>query len=178
MGMAGSHFIAACSNAVPVLTLTTLALALAGCGDSAPDPEAVAADVAEIEAIHDTPPVQPVSPERISYTDIEKNNLFGAGCGFAPDGGMAIMFLAQESHGFIKLDDKIVTLAPDKGSAPLPLGAFAQYVGREFSVALELDQTKGEQDGIETTKFPGKMTIRDMKERVVYDADGTIGCGS
>lgn len=178
MGLAGSHFVASRKRAVPVLSLTTLALALAGCGDKAPDAKAVAADVAEIEAIHDTPPVQPVSPERISYTDIEKNNLFGAGCGFAPNGGIAIMFLAQESHGFIKLDDKIVTLAPDKGSSPLPLGAFAQYDGREFSVALKLDQTKGERDGIETTKFPGQMTIRDMKERVVYDAKGTIGCGS
>lgn len=159
-----------------LLGLGALAL-LAGC-EEAPDPAKVAADVAEIEAMHDMPAVQAVTPERISYTDIEKNNLFGAGCGFAPDGGLAIVFLAQEDHGFLKLDDKILDISPDKGSAKLPMPGYEKYGGGEFTVALSVDQTGGEQEGIESTKFPGSMTVRDSKDRVVYEKTGTLGCGS
>ncbi|WP_066556682.1 hypothetical protein [Croceicoccus bisphenolivorans] len=167
------------------LAFTGLAMLtlLAGCGGEASSPAEDAADVAEIEAIHDMPAIQPIDPERISYTDIEKNNLFGMGCGFAPDGSMAIMFLAQENYGFLKLDGKIRTLAPDKGSAELPMKAYSGYDGKEYTVTLTMGKSGNEDadgagEGIESSKFPGKMVIRDMKDRIVYDATGTIGCGS
>lgn len=159
---------------IPALCAMAL---LAGCdeGSSAAQDEA---DIAEIEAMHDMPAAQAVELERISYTDIEKNNLFGAGCGFAPDGGMAIMFLAQEERGYIKRDGKIEALAPDKGSDALPMPGYVKYDGSEFAIELSLDEERGKSEGIENTKFPGRMLIRDFKGRTVYEKDGTIGCGA
>lgn len=160
------------------LAITGLVLAalLGGCGEEPEDPRAAAADVAEIEAIHDTPPIQPVEPERISTTDMDKNNLFGAGCGFAPGGGMSVVFLAQENHGFIKIDDRIAALAPDKGSDRLPMDGYQQYDGREFSVNLARKPQAGGAEGATAMQYPGTMVIRDLKERVVYRADGMLGC--
>lgn len=150
---------------------------LTGCGDAA-DPAADAADVAEIRAEHDMPPVVPFDPERISYTDIEANNLFGAGCGFAPEGSLSVIFLGQEDHGFVKLDGRIVTFAPDKGSAELPLRSWSRYTGKEHSIEIGIAPGEGEPDGIETSKWPGTMTVRDYKDRVVFEKAGVLGCGS
>lgn len=160
------------------LAITGLVLAtlLAGCGDEPEDPRQAEADVAEIEAIHDTPPIQPVEPERISTTDMDKNNLFGPGCGFSAGEGMSVVFLAQANHGFIKIDDRIAALAPDKGSERLPMDAFSQYDGREFSVALAQKRQAGGAEGATAIQYPGSMVIRDLKERVVYRAEGTLGC--
>lgn len=161
-------------RAITGLALATL---LAGCGEDREDPRKANADVAEIEAMHDTPPIQPVSPEPISTTDMDKNSLFGAGCGFAPGNGLAVVFLAQANHGFIKTDDRIAALAPDKGSERLPMDGYQQYDGREFSVTLVPKRTDGGGgDGSTTLQYPGTMVIRDLKERVVYRAEGTLGC--
>ena len=150
---------------------------LSGCSEGVSSAQD-AADVAEIEAMHDMPQVQPAELERIGYTDIEKNDLFGAGCGFAPGGGMAIVFLAQEERGYIKQDGKIEALAPDKGSAGLPMPGYARYDGSDLSIELSLEENDGQADGIENTKYPGKLMIRDTKGRTVYEKDGTVGCGS
>lgn len=160
-------------QAITGLVLATL---LAGCGDAPADPRDAAEDVAEIEAIHDTPPIQPVEPERISTTDMDKNNLFGGGCGFSPEGGMAVVFLAQPNHGFIKIDNRIAALAPDKGSARLPMDAYAQYDGREFSITLAQKRQANGAEGRTAMQFPGSMVIRDLKERIVYRTEGTLGC--
>ncbi|MBB3991199.1 hypothetical protein [Croceicoccus naphthovorans] len=154
------------------------AVLLAGCEDGS-DPAKDAADVAEIEAMHDMPPADMLKPERISYTDIEKNNLFGAGCGFAPEDSTAILFLAQEKHGFVKLDKRIVTLSPDVGSTELPMKAYGKYDGKEFAAELTIDQAAdGEQSGIETTQYPGKLVLHDTKGRTVFERTGTVGCGA
>ena len=159
------------------IAILASALALAGCGERS-DPAQDAADVAEIRAEHDMPPVELIAPERISYTDIEANNLFGAGCGFAPEGSLAVLFLAQEDHGFLKLDERIRTLAPDKGSAELPMQAYSRYTGKEYTVKIAIDGGEGEQEGIELTKWPGTIRIRDYKDRVVFEKTGLVGCGS
>lgn len=156
-------------------------LVLAACsGEAGPAQNAAdAADVAEIEAMHDRPPVQPISPERISYTDIEQNDLFGMGCGFAPEGRLAVMFLAQDNHGFLKLDGQIRALAPDKGSARLPMSAWSQYDGKEYTVAIAIDDgIEDPQEGIRKAQYPGSLTIRDAHERIVFEKTGIVGCGA
>ena len=104
--------------------------------------------------------------------------MFGKGCGFAPQNSAGILFLAQEKHGFLKLDGKIRTLAPDMGSKELPMQARSAYDGKEFTVALTMDAVAEEHDGIKKINHPGAMSVTDAKGRVVYQAKGLIGCGS
>ncbi|HEX2792974.1 MAG TPA: hypothetical protein VHN58_00950 [Croceicoccus sp.] len=148
---------------------------LAACGDDA-NPAKDAADVAEINAMHDMPPVEALTPESIAYSDVEKFGLTGAGCSFAPDGGIAVVFIGQEEHGYMLQDGKVVEFAPDKGSAALPVTGYEKYDGKEYAVALKVTGEPGE--GITASQYPGSMTVTDSKGRVVYDKTGTLGCGS
>ena len=153
------------------------ALLTAACGEET-DPAQEAADVAEIRAMHDNPPAVPIDPERISYTDIEKNNLFGAGCGFAPENSLSVIALAQPERGFLKLDGRIVTLSPDKGGASLPLDSWQNYSGSEYAFELKRSSETGEESGVESTSWPGSLRISDTKGKTVYEAEGTLQCGA
>lgn len=161
-----------------MIQLVIPALMLAGCGGEERDPAGDAADVAEVRAMHDNPPAVPVEPQRISYNDIEKNDLFGAGCGFAPANGLSVIALAQPERGFLKLDGEIVTLSPDKGGDPLPLGSWQAYAGSDYGFELRQTGEDGEQSGMETTSWPGSLTITDVNGKTVYEAAGTLQCGS
>jgi hypothetical protein len=150
---------------------------LAGCGDNR-SPAQDAADVAEIRAMHDNPPAVPIDPERISYTDIEKNDLFGAGCGFAPETSLSVIALAQPERGFLKIDGAIVTLSPDKGGASLPMSSWQSYAGSDYAFELKQLPGEGEESGVESTSWPGSLTITDAKGKAVYQSEGTLQCGA
>lgn len=154
---------------------------LPACGSEMSAEERAAADERAIAAVeaHQAPPALPVAPEKILYPDIEKNDLFGTSCAFAPEGGgLGAIALAMEDAGYLKLDGEIVRLAADKGSGDLPMGAYRKYDGKANSFRLELDREAGKQDGIETTNYPASLTILDAGDRVVYEASGIAQCGS
>ncbi|WP_239805905.1 hypothetical protein [Croceicoccus hydrothermalis] len=154
-------------------------MALAACGDGASfDPARDAADVAKIRATHDTPPVMPIAPERISYSDVEDNNLFGVSCAFAPGNGMAVMMMAMPDRAYMKLDGKIVSFAADKGSAAMPLGTWAQYDGREYAIRIAQPEGEAPQDGISRVSWNGSIAVVDGRNRPVYEESGTLQCGS
>ena len=160
-----------------VAALAVPALLTSACGEQR-DPAQEAADVAEIRAMHDNPPAVPIDPERISYSDIERNNLFGAGCGFAPANSLSVIALAQPERGFLKLDGEIVTLSPDTGGASLPLDSWQSYSGSDYAFELTRSSETGEQSSVEATSWPGSLRISDRQGKTVYEADGTLQCGA
>jgi hypothetical protein len=136
------------------------------------------AKIAAVEQAQEIPPT-PISLEPIAYPDIEKHDLFGASCAFAPDGGgLGALVLAMEKGAYIKLDGKIERLAPDPGSPELPLGARGKYDGKRNSLILDLAEGEGEQEGMETVNFPARLVVRNERDQVVYEADGVAQCGS
>lgn len=159
-----------------LVALLPLCLA-AACGEES-DPAKDAADVAEIREMYDNPPAVPIEPQRISYTDVENNNLFGAGCGFAPKNGLSVIAMAQAERGFLKLKDEIITLSPDKGGETLPMASWQHYSGADFAFTLKKTSDVSEESGVETTSWPGSLTITDRQEKVVYEAEGTLQCGA
>lgn len=88
---------------------------LAACSDGS-DPAKDAADIAEIEEMHDMPAIKQISPEHISYPDIEKNNLFGVSCGFAPGNSMRVLFLAMDEHGYMSSTARSSRSPPTRGA--------------------------------------------------------------
>jgi hypothetical protein len=159
------------------VSIVLLALTLMACSNEANEEERAAA-VAEVEA-NRIPPPEELQLEPIRYREIEKNELYGTGCSFAPDGGgMSAVALAMAETGHFLRGDKLITLAADKGSSELPYLARRKYDGAAYSMTLDLDEAEGEQSGEETSDYPATLTIRDASEQVVYRKSGIAQCGA
>ena len=159
------------------VSIFLLALTLVACSNE-PNEEERAAAVAEVEA-NRVPPPEELQLEPIRYREIEKNELYGTGCSFAPDGGgMSAVALAMAETGHFLRGDKLITLAADKGSPELPYLARRKYDGAAYSMTLDLDEAEGEQSGEETSDYPATLTIRDASEQVVYRKSGIAQCGA
>ena len=159
------------------ISIILLALTLTACSNE-PNEEERAAAVAEVEA-NRIPPPEELQLEPIRYREIEKNELYGTGCSFAPDGGgMSAVALAMAETGHFLRGDKLITLAADKGSPELPYLARRKYDGAAYSMTLDLDEAEGEQSGEETSDYPATLTIRDASEQVVYRKSGIAQCGA
>lgn len=136
------------------------------------------AKIAAVEQAQEIPPT-PISLEPIGYPDIEKHDLFGASCAFAPEGGgLGAHVLAKEDGAYIKLDGKVERLAPDPGSPELPLGARGKYDGKRNSLILDIGREEGKQSGMETVNYPARLIVRNERDQVVYEASGIAQCGS
>ena len=156
-----------------------LALAVVACG---PTPEEQAAadarDVAEVKANQDAPAEQLVL-DPIRYREIEKFELYGAGCSFVPDGGgLGAVAIAMADEGYAIRNGELLRFAADKGSAELPYLARREYDGLEYSFTLDLDEASGEKTGMETSDYRGILTVRDSSDAVVYRAEGLTQCGA
>ncbi|HAD16382.1 MAG TPA: hypothetical protein DCF81_05755 [Erythrobacter sp.] len=159
------------------ILIVLLALTLTACSNE-PNEEERAAAVVEVEA-NRIPPPEELQLEPIRYREIEKNELYGTGCSFAPDGaGMSAVALAMAETGHFLRGDKLITLAADKGSPELPYLARRKYDGAAYSMTLDLDEAEGEQSGEETSDYPATLTIRDASEQVVYRKSGIAQCGA
>lgn len=164
-----------------VLWVAPLFLMIAGCGGDEPTAAEKRrmddADVAAVKAAQ-VPPPTPVTPEKILYPDIERYDLFGAGCNFAPEGSMAAVALAQPSKGFMKIDGDLIAFAPDAGSGDLPLGTKGKYTSKAWSFVLDIGAEEGEQAGSETVNFPAHFVLRNDRDQIVFEANGVAQCGS
>lgn len=154
---------------------------LASCAKEEPTPAQQAredeADIAAVEAAQ-VPPPTPVEPAKITYPDIEKNDMFGAGCSFAPGTSLAAVAIAQPARAFMKLEGKIEIFAPDGGSGDLPLGAKGKYTAGAWSFVLDLASTEGTPSGSEGMNYPARLILRNARDQIVYEASGTAQCGS
>ena len=151
-------------------------LPLAGCGEGPPklsDEEAIAAVEAANGAL---PPAEEVVPEAILYPDIERNEIYGAACSYAPGTSLGARVIARPVDAFMKIDGDIVRLAADPGASELPLGTRSLYTGRAYTLNLSI-AGEGEETMSETTLYEGTITLRDMHGRVVYTGTGTASCG-
>jgi len=157
------------------------ALFVASCSKEQPSPaEKARMDEADIAAVNaaQVPPPMPVEPERITMADIEKYDLFGAGCNFAAGNGIAAIAVLQEKRGFMKINGNVLPFAPDAGSGDLPLGTKGKYTGGAWSFVLDLASEEGKQSGSETINYPARLVLRNDHDQTVYQADGTAQCGS
>lgn len=155
-------------------------LALAACGGMTPaeEEEARQAAVAQVEA-HQEPPPEMLELDPIRFADIEKFDLFGAGCNFSPgDDASAPVALAQADAGYLIRRGELQRLASDKGSAEMPYMSYRKYDGLRYSFTLDFDEAKGRQSGYETMDYDGVLTVRDGSDNVLYTAEGLVQCGA
>jgi hypothetical protein len=151
---------------------------IAGCDNGPTGYEqavADARDVAMVEAANDVkPPLKEVAPEPIMISDIERWDLFGEACNYAPGTSFGTRVIARESDAFLKVDGDVVRLAADPGSRELPAHSRTLYSGKEYSLRLALNG-----DGAQPTepgKYEGTVTLRDEFGRIVYEGTGFAEC--
>lgn len=164
-----------------IFVLALACLSLTACSEESSPQEQAREDAAAIASVEaaQVPPPQPVNLSAITFPDIERENLFGAGCNFAPTGGgMGAITIAQNKAGYLKVDGQIERFAPDSGSAELPYGARERYTSGNRSFRLIVDTSESQQSGYETMDYPGRLVIRDSQDRIVYEADGIVQCGA
>jgi hypothetical protein len=161
--------------------LAFAALMLAGCErDLTPEEQAQRdeRDIALVEqASRVLPPLRQVTPEPILYPDIERHDLYGAACNYAPGTSLGTRVVAREADAFVKIDGEVLRFAADPGSRELPLRTRSLYNGRNHVLRLQID-ADGEQAGMETVNFEGSVTLLDAHGRVVYEGSGLAQCGS
>lgn len=123
------------------------------------------------------PPASTLKPEPITYPDIKDNELYGAGCNFAADGGgMSALVLAQEKEAILKLDGKIARIPADKTSQILPETARTRYVGTKTILILApLPDAKPVENGVVQT-LATSLTIMDLQGRIQFFAKGQVQC--
>ncbi len=161
-----------------VLGLAGVVLLLAGCGDEAsPEERAVAdeRDVAMVEAANKAaPPVQLVTPEPILLPDIERYDLLGETCSYAPGTSLGARVIAREADAFMKIDGEIERFAADPGSRDLPMHTRSVYNSKDHSLVLALEEDTGEDE--QRTTYEGSVTLRDAHGRIVYEGVGEAQC--
>ena len=160
--------------------LLALPLVLAGCNEpSAEEVEEARRKAVEEVVANQKPPPEMIELQPFRYPEIERFDLFGAGCAFAPDGkGLGAVALAKADKGYLLEDGELQILAADMGSGEKPFMSRAKYDGRKYSFTLDFDEEDGRQSGYETVDYRGTLTVRDGSDNAVYSADGIIQCGS
>ena len=155
-----------------------LMLTLAACAPQKTAAEKRAEDdraIAQVNAAQEIkPPPKPIDPQPILFADIQKFDLFGAGCAFAPGNSMGAVLLTRAKVATLLLDGRPLRFASDPGSVKLPLDTFSRYVGKEL--ALSLTRT-GDETG-EATRWAGHLVVTDPYDQIVYQADGQVQCGA
>jgi hypothetical protein len=153
---------------------------LAACGDQVtPEEQAMKdqRDVAMVERANAAaPPVQDITPEPISPADMERHDLYGAACNFAPGTSFGTRVIARDADAWMKIKGDMVRFAADPGSRELAAGVRSLYSGKAYAVQLAI---KGEGKVAGQSKdYEGTVTVRDAYGREIYEGTGLTRCDS
>ena len=157
-----------------------LALACCACSETLTQEEQEQRDREAVALVEQANAVEPlvseVVPETILYPDIERHDIYGASCAYAPGTSLGARVIARQADAFMKIDGEIVRFAADPGARELPYGTRSLYNGREYSLRLEI-AGDGMQSGEEVMEYEGTINLRDQYDRVIYSGTGTAQCG-
>ena len=163
--------------------VVVLALVTAACEEDVDPGEQEMLDeqaVQAVEAANDAaPPVEMVVPEPILAPDIERYDILGQLCSYAPGTSLGARVISREADAFMKIEGEVERFAADAGSRELPMRTRSLYNGREFSLRLELEDSEGgtPETGTGPGEYEGHITLRDRWDRVVYSGTGLTQCG-
>lgn len=162
----------------PVAALLLLLLAACGGEEMSAEERALQdeRDVAMVEAANEVPPpLRHITPQPIMAPDIERYDLFGQACNYAPGTSLGTRVIAREADAFFKLDGQVVRLAADPGSRELPERTRTLYNGKTYSLRLSIDG-EGEPTPSGAVNYEGTVSVRDAHGREVYEGTGLAQC--
>jgi len=152
-------------------------LLLISCDEPAPAPSKMT-EAERIAAVHQAAmgPVFPVQPQPITTAEMRRGDLAELPCTFVSGAtGEEALVKAGERSAYIKVKGKLLHFSSDTGSAPQPLGAWSKYDGLEMSLRLNFRSESGE-EAEDSVAYPAQFELRDIHDRVTYEAIGTARC--
>ncbi|MEO6042246.1 MAG: hypothetical protein ABIP41_10125 [Croceibacterium sp.] len=162
-------------------TILVALVALAACkADPPPEQREAEAqhDVAMVEKANDTlPPLEPIVPDPLTAADIERYDLLGEACAYAPGTNLATRVIARPSDAFAKIGKDVERFAADPGSRELPQHSRSLYSSKNYALRLTISGA-GTPSGQGKTDYEGQVELRDLHGRVVYEGAGLARCGS
>jgi hypothetical protein len=163
-----------------ILVLGLGATVFAGCGEAL-SPEEQARqnerDIAMVErANHAMPPLQQITPEPLLYPDIERHDLYGEACSYAPGTSLGARVFAREADAFVKINGEIERFAADPGSRELPMHTRSLYNSKNYTLRLRIQQNDESDERAEG--YEGSVQLFDAYGRVVYEGTGLAQCKS
>ncbi|KHL25866.1 hypothetical protein PK98_04520 [Croceibacterium mercuriale] len=152
--------------------LLPLAL-IAACSD--PDPQAAAVDaereIALVEQANKAPPpARQVVPEAIGAPEMERHQLTGEGCNYAPGTSLGARVLAGPQDAWMKIDGEMMRFAADSGATQLAAGSWDRYLSAGYELLLALAEDPSDHH------YDGTITLRDPHGRIVYRGTGYAQC--
>ena len=139
-----------------------ISMALASCG---------AQDVTVVERVEGPP-----TPDRLLYSDIEENEIFGASCTFAPTGGgSGAIAIAMLDGGYIKIEGELLSLMPMAEEQILGPPEM-KYFGNDYAFGLALDAESERPHGDSGKEFDATLMITASDGTRIYNSDGLAQC--
>jgi len=185
-----------------LLMVAGATLAIAACGDEMTPEEQAQADERDVALVEQAnralPPLRPVTPEPLLLPDIERYDLLGETCNYAPGTSLGARVIAREADAFMKIDGEIERFAADPGARELPAHTRSVYYSKNYALRLELREDSGEDSGPDEApatdvtgsvpseadaprlegSYEGSVTLRDEHGRVVFEGVGLAQCRS
>jgi hypothetical protein len=134
-------------------------------------------DVEMVQKANNTmPPLEQVAPEAIGYAEMERYDLSGAACNYAPGTSFGTLVIARADDAFMKIRGKIQRFAADPGSRELPQKTRSLYNSKEFSLKLSVNGQGQLVPGQSGADYDGAVTLYDPHGRVVFEGSGLTRC--
>lgn len=162
------------------LALMVLPL-LAGCGDTSADDKGARdqRDIALVEKANNTlPPVEDVVPEAIGASDLQRFDISGPACSYAPGTSFGTLVIARKDDAFMKIRGKVQRFAADPGARELQQGTRSLYNSREFVLKLDIQGGQMTPGGQQNIDYEGTITLLDSHGRAVFEGSGLARCNS
>ena len=137
-------------------------------------------DVALVKAANKAlPPVQDVVPEPLTQADIDRYDLVGQLCAYAPGTNLATLVIAREADAYAKIDGMVERFAADPGSRALPQRSRSLYSSKTYSLRVDiLDAPTPAATGGGNSGYEGSVELRDAHGRVLYQGTGPVRCSA
>jgi len=162
-----------------IVFLAFCAALMVGCGEEPTPAEQAREDeqaIAMVEKANQAmPPLQQVTPEPLLYPDIERHDLYGEACAYAPGTSLGTRVFAREADAFVKINGEVERFAADPGSRELPMRTRSLYNSKNYALRLQLE-SDAETGG--SGRYEGSIQLFDEYGRVVYEGAGLAECKS
>lgn len=123
-------------------------------------------------------PAWPISPEPVATGELAQVGLSGKTCMVPGESHRENLFVATSRKGVMRLDSEISEFAPKPTTNPLPFDISDSFDGQAYSIQLTIDRASESEAGPGLLFYNGQMTIRDPRDRIVFQHRGRIECGA